>query len=69
MLLAGAEMITAYDPPTGRQLWTIDASTEAICGTVVWDGRRVHRQRRKPGQPEPGASAVTVRRQSCGKTA
>ncbi len=41
LLLAGAEMIAAYRPETGRELWSVDASTEAICGTVVWDGRRV----------------------------
>lgn len=41
VLLAGADMINAYDPQTGRLLWTTDASTEAICGTAVWDGRRV----------------------------
>ncbi len=41
VLLAGADKIVAYDPPTGRVLWKVDASTEAICGTVVWDDRRV----------------------------
>lgn len=41
VLLAGADTISAYDPQTGRALWSVDASTEAICGTVVWDGRRV----------------------------
>ncbi|MDA8743110.1 PQQ-like beta-propeller repeat protein [Rubripirellula amarantea] len=41
VLLAGAEMITSYDPVTGRKLWSVDESTEAICGTAVWDGRRV----------------------------
>jgi hypothetical protein len=41
VLLAGADTITAYDPQTGRELWNIDAGTEAICGTVVWDGRNV----------------------------
>ncbi|MCG8651660.1 MAG: PQQ-like beta-propeller repeat protein [Pirellulales bacterium] len=41
VLLAGADMINAYDPQTGRELWRADAATEAICGTVVWDGRRV----------------------------
>lgn len=41
VLLAGADTITAYDPRTGRSLWSVDASTEAICGTVVWDDRRV----------------------------
>lgn len=41
VMIAGADTIAAYDPTTGRTLWTIDSSTEAICGTIVWDGRRV----------------------------
>jgi outer membrane protein assembly factor BamB len=41
ILIAGADTITAYAPQTGRELWSVDSSTEAICGTVVWDGRNV----------------------------
>jgi len=41
IMLAGAEQICAYDPPTGKLLWRVDSATEAICGTVVWDGRHV----------------------------
>lgn len=41
ILLAGAEQIAAYDPPTGTLLWSVDSATEAICGTIVWDGSRV----------------------------
>lgn len=41
LLLAGADMIAAYDTQRGKTFWTANASTEAICGTVVWDGRRV----------------------------
>jgi outer membrane protein assembly factor BamB len=41
VLLAGADIIAGYDPQTGKELWNVDASTEAICGTAVWDGRRV----------------------------
>lgn len=41
ILLAGADTITAYDPRDGRKLWSVDAGTEAICGTAVWDDRRV----------------------------
>lgn len=41
VLLAGANTISAYQPLNGSELWSVDASTEAICGTVVWDGRRV----------------------------
>ncbi len=56
ILLAGAEMINAYDPQTGRELWTVDASTEAICGTVVWDGRRIMVS---GGNPDSGTWCVS----------
>ena len=41
LILAGAETITSYDPQTGREFWSAGAGTEAHCGTVVWDDRRV----------------------------
>jgi outer membrane protein assembly factor BamB len=41
VLLAGGDAVTAYDPQTGRVLWTVSAGTEAMCGTAVWDGRRI----------------------------
>ncbi|WP_246146396.1 outer membrane protein assembly factor BamB family protein [Rubripirellula lacrimiformis] len=41
LLIGGAGMFTSYDPTSGRLLWSVDTTTEAVCGTVVWDGRRV----------------------------
>lgn len=41
LLIAGADAFCSYDPTTGRKLWQVDTTTEAICGTVVWDDRRV----------------------------
>lgn len=41
VLLAGADKLVAYDPQKGKMLWQAEVGTEAICGTVVWDGRRV----------------------------
>lgn len=41
VLLAGAGTIAGYDPVSGRERWSADAATDAICGTAVWDGRRV----------------------------
>ncbi len=41
ILLAGASRMAAYDPVTGKTLWSVEESTEAICGTMVWDDRRV----------------------------
>lgn len=56
ILLSGADMIVGYDPQTGRELWRVDASTEAICGTAVWDGRRVLIS---GGNPNAGTWCVT----------
>ena len=55
ILLAGADMMVGYDIPTGRQLWKVDTTTEAICGTVVRDGRRVMVS---GGNPELGTWCV-----------
>lgn len=41
VLLSGGDLMSAYDPQTGRVLWETQASTEAICGTTVWDRRLV----------------------------
>lgn len=57
LLLAGADTVTSYDPATGRQLWQVAASTEAICGTVVWDNRHVVVS---GGNPQPGTWCVTA---------
>ena len=56
LLLAGADTISSYDPQTGRQFWSIDTSTEAICGTIVWDGRRILVS---GGNPLPGTWCVS----------
>jgi outer membrane protein assembly factor BamB len=55
VMLAGADTIAAYDPRTGKQFWSIQSSTEAICGTIVWDGRRVLIS---GGNPRPGTWCV-----------
>ena len=41
LLIAGADKFASYDPTSGKLLWESDTTTEAICGTVAWDGRRV----------------------------
>lgn len=56
VMLAGADTITAYDPTTGRTFWSVDSSTEAICGTIVWDGRQVMVS---GGNPVPGTWCVS----------
>ncbi|OYP36604.1 dehydrogenase [Rhodopirellula sp. MGV] len=41
MLIAGADKFVSYDPSTGKEIWSVESATEAICGTVVWDNRSV----------------------------
>lgn len=37
LLLTGCDLVSAYDPNTGRPLWSAEGTTTATCGTVVWD--------------------------------
>ncbi|TWT80882.1 outer membrane biogenesis protein BamB [Planctomycetes bacterium CA13] len=57
ILLAGAAMICSYDPGTGKELWSVDTTTDAICGTVVWDDRRVVVS---GGNPDSGTWCVSA---------
>ncbi len=36
LLQSGNRQIAAYEPTDGRELWAIDGSTYATCGTMVW---------------------------------
>jgi outer membrane protein assembly factor BamB len=38
LLLSGADKISAYDPASGKPLWSAPGTTLATCGTIVWDG-------------------------------
>lgn len=38
LLLSGGDAVIAYDPASGKTLWSTPALTMATCGTVVWDG-------------------------------
>lgn len=57
MLIAGADTFCSYDPLTGRKLWQVDTTTEAICGTVVWDDRKVMVS---GGNPKSGTWCVSA---------
>ncbi|KAA5539494.1 PQQ-binding-like beta-propeller repeat protein [Roseiconus nitratireducens] len=57
LLIAGADQFSSYDPETGKPLWTVPTTTEAICGTAVWDDRRVLVS---GGNPEAGTWCVTA---------
>jgi outer membrane protein assembly factor BamB len=42
LFISGCDMMAAYDPKTGRSLWSIPCLTMATCGTVVWDEDTVY---------------------------
>lgn len=55
VLLAGGEAVSAYDPQTGREIWSHPAGTETMRGTIAWDDRRVMLS---GGQPDAGTWCV-----------
>ena len=42
LFISGCDMMAAYDPRTGRSLWSTPCLTMATCGTVVWDDDTVY---------------------------
>ena len=38
VLISGGDMVAAYDPASGKSLWTTQATTMATCGTMIWAG-------------------------------
>ncbi len=40
-ILAGCNLVTSYDPVSGKKLWEIEGSTEETVTTAVTDGKRV----------------------------
>jgi len=40
ILIAGGKEVAAYDPKTGKQLWSCPTQWQVACGTVVWDSKK-----------------------------
>jgi outer membrane protein assembly factor BamB len=38
LLISGCELVSSYDPKTGKLLWSAPGTTMATCGTMVWSG-------------------------------
>jgi len=41
LLISGGDLVSSYDPNNGRMLWSVPGTTNATCGTMVWDGNLV----------------------------
>ena len=37
LLMSGGYEVTSYDPNTGELLWSCEGTTDATCGTMVWN--------------------------------
>ncbi len=42
LLISGQVKICSYDPTNGKLLWEVDGTTNATCGTVIWDEEVVY---------------------------
>lgn len=38
LLISGCDLVAGFDPNTGDAIWSVDATTMATCGTLVWEG-------------------------------
>jgi outer membrane protein assembly factor BamB len=38
LLMSGGDLVSSYDPASGKLLWETPGTTAATCGTLVWDG-------------------------------
>ena len=56
LVIGGCNLLAAYDPNTGSELWTVSALAETTCGTCVWDAERIYAS---GGYPDKQTVAVT----------
>lgn len=50
LLISGGDQVASYDPLTGEENWSCEGTTEATCGTMVWDGDLVFASGGYPGR-------------------
>jgi len=62
LLISGCELVASYDPNSGKQLWSCEATTSATCGTMIWDDDFVFAS---GGYPKP--ETVCIRGDGSGK--
>lgn len=56
-VIGGCESLSAYDPATGEEIWSVPGLAETTCGTCVWDDERVYAS---GGYPDNQTLAVTA---------
>jgi outer membrane protein assembly factor BamB len=56
LVISGCDLLAAYHPNTGREIWTVSGLSETTCGTCVWDADRIYAS---GGYPDKQTIAVT----------
>jgi outer membrane protein assembly factor BamB len=41
LLISGCELVSSYDPATGKPFWSAPGTASATCGTMIWEGELV----------------------------
>ncbi|MEM9364354.1 MAG: PQQ-binding-like beta-propeller repeat protein [Planctomycetota bacterium] len=57
ILISGGYQVASYDPATGRQLWTVEATSRTTCATMVWNDSMVFAS---GSYPDPGTYGISV---------
>ena len=57
LLLSGGKSVNSYDPANGKLQWSVPASWDVTCGTMVWDGDFVFASGGFPGGQTLGIDA------------
>ena len=57
IVISGGSQVAAYDPKNGDQLWTVEATSDTTCGTMVWNDSLVFAS---GGYPAPGTFGIEV---------
>lgn len=59
LLISGCNQVSSFDPSTGNEIWSCPGTTEATCGTMVWDGNLVVASGGYPGSQTICVDAAT----------
>ena len=57
ILISGGSKVVSYDPKNGKQLWSVKATTDVTCGTMVWNDSMVFAS---GGYPSKGTYGIKV---------
>ena len=56
-MISGGSEVSSYNPEDGKQLWTVKATSDVTCGTLVWKDSMVFAS---GGYPDAGTFGIKV---------